>query len=694
MMVNNILNGATNTKATENFTMEEMKTAIKKLKKNKSTGPDRIPAEMLKESPEAILPLLLKITNKIKVTCYYPEEWAKGITSLILKEGSDEDPNNYRAITVANAMSKVLAIMINERLISKIEKEKLIGPQQIGFKKKARTADHLFVLKNCIDNYLSRGKKLYTCFVDFQKAYDNVWRTGMYYKLIKQGIEVNTVKLIKSMYDKTNQVLKINNQITDPFKTYKGVRQGCVISTCLFNLFINDLPDIFDNECKPIKLGNSNLSCLMYADDIVIMSESKDGLQKCLKKLENYIEMWDMSLNQQKTKILTFQRRGKMPQLNLRFKGKDLEQVKQYKYLGTVINRTGNFNLNNQYLKGKGLRARYLITKNIGISCKPSTAIRIFERMVEPIILYNCEVTQAFIPETWSYEKFINQMWDRNIEIDKVVYGFLRQILGINKKTTNIGILSETGKYPINITIYTQMIKYWVRLFTIENKLVQEAHLDSIKRVKERKTSWLRTIIYLLNATNLSNEIDMKELTENNTNLKKSFRNRIIKQYENYWKDCTTRNNEGKLKFYFEHKKIFCFEKYLDNVPRENRIAITKFRLSSHRLPIEKMRYHQVKREERKCSICKRNEVGDEWHYLLKCDNKEIKDVRCLFINKIKNIQIQCHRFQDTNIMRYCMNMGDVEVQLPTALFIKDLMDRYETEEDKRKETSKPCSIM
>ena len=143
-----------------NFTSDELKKAINKLKNNKAAGPDRIPSEILKASPEIILNLILKIMNKIKSQKYYPTKWATGITSLLLKDGDDEDPNNYRAITVTAALSKVLTIMINERLNKWCLDNKILRPDKIGFRKKSRPADHLFVLKTCIDGYTNHGEKL------------------------------------------------------------------------------------------------------------------------------------------------------------------------------------------------------------------------------------------------------------------------------------------------------------------------------------------------------------------------------------------------------------------------------------------------------------------------------------------------------------------------------------------------------
>ena len=135
------------------FTLEELVFAIKHLKNNKAAGPDRIPAELIKACPPHILELLLKIMNKIKNSSIYPKRWGLGITSLLFKEGEDDDPNNYQAITVCDTLSKVFAIMLNER-ISKWDKEnEIICHEQIGFEKKTRPSDHLLVLKSLMDVY-------------------------------------------------------------------------------------------------------------------------------------------------------------------------------------------------------------------------------------------------------------------------------------------------------------------------------------------------------------------------------------------------------------------------------------------------------------------------------------------------------------------------------------------------------------
>ena len=139
------------------------------MKNGKATGPDGISAEMLKESPEPIQRLMLVIINKIIKLGYYPKKWAEGITSLLLKEGDEEDPNNYRAITVASAISKILAVLLDDYLAAYVEEKGIMSPLQIAFQKKCRPADHLLVLKNITDNYLSRGKKYTHVLLIFRK---------------------------------------------------------------------------------------------------------------------------------------------------------------------------------------------------------------------------------------------------------------------------------------------------------------------------------------------------------------------------------------------------------------------------------------------------------------------------------------------------------------------------------------------
>ena len=322
----------------------------------------------------------------------------------------------------------------------------------------------------------------------------------------------------------------------------------------------------------------------MYADDLVILSETSTGLQNCLTNLHDYTMQWDLQINISKTKIMVFQNVGRKVDNIYTFGHQILEKTKNYKYLGTTISNTGNFKMNESNLKKKGLRASYIITKNITSYSKPSTAIKIFERMIEPILTYNCEIAQAYLPKTWDYTKFKQNMWEIGDALNKVSLGFLRQLLGVHKKTTSMAIHAETGKKPISIKIFVLIIKYWLRLSTCENGLLVEVQKLNLEQDENRKQNWMRIIKYLLQITNMQ-EIKPSDCSKENNKLAIKFQQKINLAFEEWWKSQGVVTGESKLDFYYKYKKTFTYEKYLDNVPRYIRIHITRLRVSSHILP-------------------------------------------------------------------------------------------------------------
>ena len=506
------------------------------------------------------------------------------------------------------------------------------------------------------------------------------------------GMNPNLVKVIQSMYNKTSQTLKINKGITRAFQTFRGVRQGCILSPRLFNLFINDIPKIFDNACHPVANGDSlEISCLMYADDLVLLSESPNGLQTCLERLETYTEKWGLKLNLKKTKVVIFHNRRRNIKDKFYFGGHEVEITDQYKYLGTILTKSGTFKANDANIKKKGLRASYIISKNIGPYSKPSTAISIFEKVVEPILLHNAEITGAYITKTWNYDKFLEHMWDIGKEANKVTIGFIRQLLGVHKKTTSIAVLSETGKYPIAINIFTRIMKYWIRINSSDNMLLVGAVRANRELLLKNKQNWERIVHFLLKAMDI-------EIDEDETGKKVEISNLKIKLqtlFQNWWTTQAKSTGVNKLDFYYKYKKSFQYEKYLDNVPRYIRLYITRLRVSSHSLPVEVMRYckNKKKRENRKCPICNTNATGDEEHYLLTCNNGELSRIREDFMKNIREEIPQFKTFSDKNLMDYCLMLHDPRIQLPISVFVRNILCMYKEEVEGTSLLEKPPVI-
>ena len=264
------------------ITVTEIKQVLKKLKKGKASGPDGIGNEIIKHSSCLTIKALAKLFNLIMNSGYYPVKWNQSYMILLHKSGSKTDPSNYRGISLINCISKIFSGVLNGRLI-KIMEDKFSN-SQFGFRENHRTSDSLFILKSLINKYIHKKKqKLFICFVDLQKAFDSVWRDGLLFKLANIGVGEKIYNIIKSHFYKTETAFKLENLHSNFFETTRGVRQGDSISPTLFNIFINDLDKAFNSEgTNSPTLVNSKVGSLLFADDLLIISESNEGLQNSI----------------------------------------------------------------------------------------------------------------------------------------------------------------------------------------------------------------------------------------------------------------------------------------------------------------------------------------------------------------------------------------------------------------------------
>jgi hypothetical protein len=140
---------------------------------------------------------------------------------------------------------------------------------------------------------LSVKKRLYCCFVDYIKAFDSVQRVMLWYKLYHIGIRCKLLQVIKSMYSNVTTCVQVDG--FNYFTNELGLIQGDVLSPILFSSYVNDCEMAFINStCSsiPLELKDLNLFLLMYADDVVIFSESISGLQNMLDTLYEYTKMY------------------------------------------------------------------------------------------------------------------------------------------------------------------------------------------------------------------------------------------------------------------------------------------------------------------------------------------------------------------------------------------------------------------
>ena len=205
------------------FSRKGLKYVLENLQNGKAESFDSISNEMIKNSPKIILDLLFRFLNLCIYQTLIPQCWCLDLLNPIHKEGNKSDPNNYREICISSALLKMLCCLLNNRIQSKCRETNLINKNQTGFKKNHRTSDNLLVLKNVVKKYVTMGQnKLYTCFIDFKKAFDSIWHEGMFYKIEVNSFSGKLLELIRNIYKKTKCAIKTKDSVTDYFDYTRG----------------------------------------------------------------------------------------------------------------------------------------------------------------------------------------------------------------------------------------------------------------------------------------------------------------------------------------------------------------------------------------------------------------------------------------------------------------------------------------
>ena len=165
-----------------------------------------------------------------------------------------------------------------------------------------------------------------------------------FYRLLSYNIDGKIFKAIKSLYKDTVSTVKINDYITEYFDVLYGVKQGDNLSPTLFNLFINNLASQIKELHCGIKIGIEQVSILLYADDIVLLSDSEKGLQSMLTYLNKWCMQWCLDINVLKSNIIHFRPR-KVPISQFVFKcgTQVIKTIDRYTYLGVILDEHMTF---------------------------------------------------------------------------------------------------------------------------------------------------------------------------------------------------------------------------------------------------------------------------------------------------------------------------------------------------------------
>ena len=211
----------------------------------------------------------------------------------------------HRTIAFISHASKVMLNILQARFQQYVDHELL--DVQAGFRKRRGSRNQIANIHWIIEKAREFQKIIYfICFIDYAKAFDCVGHNKLWKILKEMGIPDHLTCLLRNLYAGQEATVRTGHRTTDWFQLGKGVRQGCILSPCLFNLYAEYIMRNagLEEAQAGMKIARRNINDLRYADDTTLMVESEEELKSLLMKLKEEGEKVGLKLNIQKTKIM------------------------------------------------------------------------------------------------------------------------------------------------------------------------------------------------------------------------------------------------------------------------------------------------------------------------------------------------------------------------------------------------------
>ncbi|MGX9987587.1 reverse transcriptase domain-containing protein [Soonwooa purpurea] len=420
----------------------EVEAALAKLKRNKAPGPDGIVAEMMTALDDFGIEKLTEITNGIYNSGEIPEDLSRSIFIALPKKPGANECELHRTISLMSHMTKLIIRILMNRARSRIRPE--IGQEQCGFVKDTGTRNAIFMLRILSERAIQVQKKLYLCFIDYAKAFDKVRHKGLFELLSSLDIFGKDIRVLKNLYWQQTACIRVENECSEYTKIERGVRQGCVFSPDLFNLYseailreLEDLPGFI--------IGGHNLNNIRYADDTVLIADTEKKLQELLQKVAKESAGKGLSINYKKTECMVISKKTNQ-KCTLQVGNTRIKQVQKFKYLGSVLTEDGKCDAEIKTRIGLARNAFQKLSKILkDRKVSRTTKKRVLNCYVIPVLLYGSESwtissrmrRRLEATEMWFYRRMLRISWTQhvsNYEVLRRMQTKRRLMLDIRKR--------------------------------------------------------------------------------------------------------------------------------------------------------------------------------------------------------------------------------------------------------------------
>jgi hypothetical protein len=409
------------------------------LNPNKATGPDQIPAYILKTGAEELAQILTILFQLSLDQGQVPNEWREAWVTPIFKKGDKHQPSNYRPISLTSIVCKVLEHVVHSNVMRHFDRNKILNDAQHGFRKARSCETQLIITVHDIAASLASGSQVDAILLDFSKAFDKVPHERLLYKLQYYGVVGNSLNWIRAFLTNRVQQVTLEGTHSTSAAVSSGVPQGTVLGPLLFLAYINDLPD-------DVKHSKTRL----FADDSLLHREIKSKrdqtlLQQDLDALASWEESWQMSFNASKCNTIHIAqgKRKEAAPFGYKLHGQILESVNSSKYLGVTINSKLNWSEHVENVSANGKKKVGFLRRNFK-DCTAKAKAATYTTIVRPALDYAAPV------------------WDPHLEKDKTMLEKVQR---------------QAARYVFN--------NYTDRTPGIVTSMLQKLHWESLERRRE-----------------------------------------------------------------------------------------------------------------------------------------------------------------------------------------------------------------